>query len=136
MKGEITLRVDDDGSFKSVVVPQGSVYLLPSHVAFSAQRPEGSIGLRITRSRRERELDGIRWYCRTCNAIVLEEYFQFTDSGKSCLIPLLKRNAVKFINSLIDEWEDNLDLQRCLECGAGNSERVHSLRLSSIHMLF
>ena len=42
---------------------QGQVYLLPSRIPHSPQRPEtGSLGLVIERTRYEDEMDGLRWY--------------------------------------------------------------------------
>jgi 3-hydroxyanthranilate 3,4-dioxygenase len=45
-----------------VVVREGEMYLLPSHVRHSPQRPEGCIGLVIERYRQPGEVDALEWY--------------------------------------------------------------------------
>ena len=46
LKGDMVLKVVDDGNFYDVPIHEGEVFLLPPHVPHSPQRPqEGSIGL-------------------------------------------------------------------------------------------
>ena len=60
LKGDMVLKVVDNGQFYDVPIREGEVFLLPPHVRHSPQRPqEGSVGLvveaaRPTRARRLR----------------------------------------------------------------------------------
>jgi 3-hydroxyanthranilate 3,4-dioxygenase len=46
----------------SIAVQEDEMYLLPSHVRHSLQRPEGCIGLVIERYRQPGEVDALAWY--------------------------------------------------------------------------
>ena len=45
LKGDMVLKVGDNGNFYDVPIKEGEVFLLPPHVRHSPQRPAGSIGL-------------------------------------------------------------------------------------------
>ena len=45
LKGDMLLKVGDNGNFYDVPIKEGEVFLLPPHVRHSPQRPAGSIGL-------------------------------------------------------------------------------------------
>ena len=45
LKGNMVLKVGDNGNFYDVPIREGEVFLLPPHVRHSPQRPAGSIGL-------------------------------------------------------------------------------------------
>lgn len=46
LKGDMVLKVIDNGDFYDVPIKEGEIFLLPPHVRHSPQRPqEGSIGL-------------------------------------------------------------------------------------------
>ena len=55
LKGNMVLKVVDDGKFYDVPIREGDIFMLPPHVRHSPQRPEeGSIGLVIEPKRRRR----------------------------------------------------------------------------------
>ncbi len=59
LKGNMVLKVVDNGQFYDVPIREGEVFLLPPHVRHSPQRPqEGSVGLVVepARPRRARRL--------------------------------------------------------------------------------
>ena len=59
LKGDMVLKVGDNGNFYDVPIKEGDVFLLPPHVRHSPQRPAGSIGLVVEpqpRHRRKRRL--------------------------------------------------------------------------------
>ena len=52
LKGDMVLKVVDDGKFYDVPIREGEVFLLPPHVPHSPQRPqEGSVGLVVEAAR-------------------------------------------------------------------------------------
>ena len=63
VRGSMELPTIQQGQRKVVRINQGEVYLLPSRIPHSPQRPEAnSLGLVIERERYQNELDGLRWY--------------------------------------------------------------------------
>jgi 3-hydroxyanthranilate 3,4-dioxygenase len=71
LKGNMVLKVVDDGQFYDVPIREGDVLLLPPHVRHSPQRPqEGSVGLVVEPQRQADELDAFEWYCFECRALV------------------------------------------------------------------
>jgi 3-hydroxyanthranilate 3,4-dioxygenase len=64
LRGDVTLNLIDPVTRvrSQVVVREGEIYLLPSHVRHSPQRPEGCIGLVIERYRQPGEVDALEWY--------------------------------------------------------------------------
>lgn len=67
LEGTLTLRIQQDGKPHDVLVPAGSIYLLPRGVPHAPQRPAGSVGLILEAIRQPHELDVHEWYCERCN---------------------------------------------------------------------
>ena len=63
LKGDMVLKVGDQGNFYDVPIREGEVFLLPPHVRHSPQRPAGSIGLVVEPARSDEETDAFEWYC-------------------------------------------------------------------------
>lgn len=74
LKGDIAVRIRplDDSPPHDVIIKEGELYLLPRWVPHRPQRPAGTLGLIIEFPRPEGELDGLRWYCPKCDALVHE----------------------------------------------------------------
>eukprot|EP00038_Savillea_parva_P031145 m.83215 g.83215 ORF g.83215 m.83215 type:complete len:325 (-) comp9523_c0_seq1:94-1068(-) len=92
MKGNMELPTIQQGKRKLVKIRQGDVFLLPSRIPHSPQRPEeGSFGLVIERTRDDSEQDGLRWYTdfNTCDTVLWERYFHCGDLGRD-LVPVVK----------------------------------------------
>ena len=71
LRGDMVLRIWEDGGPRDVPIREGSVLLLPAHVRHSPQRPvPGSVGLVIERPRPVGEVDGFEWYCPRCGSLV------------------------------------------------------------------
>ena len=71
LRGDMVLRIWEDGVPHDVPIREGEVLLLPAHVRHSPQRPvAGSVGLVIERPRPAGQVDGFEWYCPTCHALV------------------------------------------------------------------
>ena len=69
LKGDMVLKVVDNGKFYDVPIREGDVFLLPAHVRHSPQRPRDSVGL-VVEAARPHELDAFEWYCFECGALV------------------------------------------------------------------
>jgi 3-hydroxyanthranilate 3,4-dioxygenase len=71
LKGNMVLKVIDNGDFYDVPIREGEVFMLPPHVRHSPQRPiEGSVGLVVEPGRGADERDAFEWYCFSCHARV------------------------------------------------------------------
>ena len=72
IKGDMVLKVGDNGNFYDVPIREGEVFLLPPHVRHSPQRPQpGSIGIVVEPKRYPDDpKDGFEWYCFECGALV------------------------------------------------------------------
>jgi len=91
MKGNMELPTIQGGERVLVKIGEGQVFLLPSRVPHSPQRPEaGSFGLVIEREREEQEQDGLRWYTDfdKCDTVLYEKYFDCHDLGRD-LVPVV-----------------------------------------------
>jgi 3-hydroxyanthranilate 3,4-dioxygenase len=71
LRGDMVLRLWENGGPVDLAIREGEVLLLPAHVRHSPQRPvPGSIGLVIERTRPGGEVDAFEWYCPSCRGLV------------------------------------------------------------------
>ena len=71
LRGNMVLRIMEDGRPRDVPIREGEILLLPGHVRHSPQRPEpGSVGLVVEKIRPRGVLDGFEWFCPGCHALV------------------------------------------------------------------
>mmetsp|Transcript_62594 Transcript_62594/g.173486 ORF Transcript_62594/g.173486 Transcript_62594/m.173486 type:complete len:315 (-) Transcript_62594:53-997(-) len=92
MKGNIELVTMQRGKRKPVPIKEGQVFLCPSCIPHSPQRPEaGAFGLVIERARDEDELDGLRYFVdfKTCETVLWERFFHCADLGRD-LLPVVQ----------------------------------------------
>lgn len=94
LKGDMCLKVVEQGKHRDVPIKQGEIFLLPARIAHSPQRQADTVGLVIERERAENEMDGMRYYTeengeKTLNSLY-EEWFHCEDLGTQ-LGPIIKR---------------------------------------------
>ena len=82
LKGNMVLKVCDNGNFYDVPIREGEVFLLPPHVRHSPQRPAESIGLVVEPQRQPDEVDAFEWYCFECGGLVHRIEVKVTDLEK------------------------------------------------------
>ena len=71
LRGNMVLRIREDGRPRDVPIREGEILLLPSRVRHSPQRPEpGSVGLVVEKIRPTGVNDGFEWYCPQCDSLV------------------------------------------------------------------
>ena len=104
LKGDMVLKVVDGGRMKDVVIREGDVFLLPPNIPHSPQRLANTFGLVMEREREQSELDGLRWYCSHCQAVVYEETFHCQDLGKQ-------------IKEKIQRYYADAQRRTCKSCG-------------------
>ena len=107
LKGDMVLRLMEDGRPRDLPLREGDIFLLPPHVRHSPQRPAGSIGLVIEYRRPPGTLDAFEWYCLDCHARVHRVEVQL-------------QSIVRDLPPLFQNFYDHPELRRCPACG-----RVH-----------
>ncbi|KAI0301598.1 3-hydroxyanthranilic acid dioxygenase [Multifurca ochricompacta] len=107
-KGDMLLRVVDDGTFRDIEIKEGEMFLLPGNTPHNPVRFADTVGIVIERVRPEAATDRLRWYCRAPGhekpTIIREESFHVTDLGTQ-------------LKPLIDYWMSNEESRRCAACG-------------------
>ncbi len=105
IEGDIVVRIMEDGLPKDIPVREGEIFLLPPHVPHSPQRPENTVGMVIERTRKEGELDHLRWYCESCREVLHDTAFQLEDLGTQ-------------LKPIIENFYADESLRTCKHCGA------------------
>ncbi len=106
LRGDITLRLMDDGKRSDVVLREGDIFLLPPHVRHSPQRPiPGSVGLVIERRRPAGTIDAFEWYCNECDHLVHRAEVQL-------------QSIVADLPPLFAAFYGSTDKRKCPNCGA------------------
>lgn len=85
IKGDMLLKVLEDGKFKEVPIKEGEIFLLPPKIPHSPQRFADTIGLVIERKRLAHENDKLMWFCETCHELVYEAVFHLDNLEKDFL---------------------------------------------------
>jgi 3-hydroxyanthranilate 3,4-dioxygenase len=71
VKGDMMLKIADEGGIYDVPVREGEVFMLPPHTLHAPQRPqEGSIGIVVEGARDDSMVEGFEWYCFDCETRV------------------------------------------------------------------
>lgn len=71
LRGNMVLRVIEEGRPRDVPIREGEILLVPGHVRHSPQRPErGSVGLVVEKIRPSGVRDGFEWFCPGCHALL------------------------------------------------------------------
>ncbi len=90
LKGDMMLKIAENGKIYDIVIKEGDVFLLPPHVRHSPQRPvEGSVGLVVEGTRLDTMRDGFEWFCFKCGEKVHRVEVQVKDIVKD-LPPLFE----------------------------------------------
>ena len=67
LRGDIVLKVMENGAARDVPIREGDVLLVPAHRRrHSPQRPANSVGLVVEKVRPRNVNDGFEWYCPKC----------------------------------------------------------------------
>ena len=112
LKGDMVLKVVEDGELRDVPINEGNILLLPAHVPHSPQRPDPeSIGLVIERSRPDGVLDGFEWYCGNCATRIHRREVQV-------------RNIVADLPPVFEEYYSTVADGVCPNCGNPNPKKI------------
>ncbi|ESW96415.1 hypothetical protein KL918_000367 [Ogataea parapolymorpha] len=106
-KGDMLLKVVDDGEFKDIPIKEGESFLLPPNTPHNPVRFANTIGLVLEQDRPEHMVDKMRWYCSNCKAICHEAQFHCVDLGTQ-------------VKEAILAFDKDKDLRVCKKCGSLN----------------
>jgi len=104
LEGDITVNIQLEGTKQSIHIKEGEMFMLPSKVPHMPLRGENTVGLVIEHKRRSEDLDGLLWFCETCNNKLYEEYFPL-ESIENDFIPIFKK------------FNQSEELRTCKNCG-------------------
>jgi 3-hydroxyanthranilate 3,4-dioxygenase len=105
LKGDIILKIAENGKIYDVPIRQGEVFMLPAHARHSPQRPqEGSIGLVVEGTRQPGLKDGFEWYCFNCGNLVHRVEVEVKDITKD-------------LPPLFNAFYDSQQARTCKSCG-------------------
>lgn len=106
LKGDMVLRIMEEGGPRDMPIRAGDVFLLPPHVRHSPQRPvPGSIGLVVEGNRAPGQKDGFEWFCFECGDCVHR-------------VEVEVRNIVTDLPPLFDAFYGDETSRKCHSCGA------------------
>lgn len=79
IEGDISLRIQENGTFRDIPIRQGEIFLLPPGIPHSPKRPSQTLGIVVEKQRPAGKLDSLVWYCEQCVTPTYQETFQLTD---------------------------------------------------------
>lgn len=105
LKGDMILKVHQDGKITDVPIREGEVFIIPPHTRHSPQRPiAGSVGLVVEGTRRPGDIDGFEWFCFGCGERVHR-------------VEVEVRNIVTDLPPLFTAFYADESLRTCRGCG-------------------
>jgi 3-hydroxyanthranilate 3,4-dioxygenase len=105
LRGDMVLRIMDEGKPRDLPINQGDIFLLPPHVRHSPQRPmAGSVGLVIERQRPEGVIDAFEWFCLSCHTKIHRVEVQL-------------KSIVDDLPPLFEQFYASQQKRTCPECG-------------------
>ena len=104
LRGNMVLKVVENGLVRDVPIREGEILLVPGHVRHSPQRPPGSVGLVVEKVRPRGVHDGFEWYCGACHALVHR-------------VEINVQNIVADLPPLFDAFYSSEKKRGCPRCG-------------------
>jgi len=105
LKGDMVLKLHEDGQIHDVPIRKGEIYLIPPHMRHSPQRPmAGSVGLVVEPARPPGSKDAFEWFCFGCGARVHR-------------IEVALTNIVTDLPPLYDAFYSSAETRTCKACG-------------------
>lgn len=102
------LRVIENDRFRNIEIHEGDTFLLPGNTPHSPIRFADTIGMVMERTRPEKSVDRLQWYCSKGEherpTMIREEVFHCTDLGTQ-------------LKPLIEKWQQDESSRKCPKCG-------------------
>jgi len=103
-KGNMLLRVVDQGEFRDLPINEGEMFLLPPNVPHNPVRFADTVGVVLEQPRPPTAIDRLRWYCQNCRHQVHEASFHCVDLGTQ-------------IKAAVHKFEEDKEARTCKNCG-------------------
>lgn len=114
IKGNIILKVVENGELRDIPIDEGNILLIPPHLPHSPQRPDPeSIGMVVERVRPKGVMDAFEWYCDNCGAKIWRRQVR-VDS------------IVEDLPPVFDEYYGSVAHGTCDQCGNPNPKRLNA----------
>ncbi len=108
IKGDMVLKIAEDGEIYDVTIREGEVFLMPAHTIHAPQRPqEGSIGIVVESPRMYGMKEAFLWYCFNCGTQV---HRVETPLGAP-------ENIVNVLPKIYNDYHNDIDARTCPNCG-------------------
>ncbi|WP_380057905.1 3-hydroxyanthranilate 3,4-dioxygenase [Falsihalocynthiibacter sp. SS001] len=108
VKGDMMLKIADEGKIYDIPIREGEVFMLPPHVRHAPQRPqEGSLGIVVEAPRQPGMVEGFEWYCFDCEARVHRVEVAL-DSPEGIVTELPK---------IYEAFDKSIEDRTCPNCG-------------------
>ena len=105
IEGDITVRIQEDGKPKDIIIREGEMFLLPAKIPHSPMRGPNTVGLVIELVRKGRDLeDGLMWFCDSCNHSLKTYKFKLDNIEKDFI-------------SRFKEYYRSEKMRTCDKCG-------------------
>ena len=105
LEGDISVKIiNENGEPETIHIREGEMFLLPPRIPHSPQRPAGTVGLVLERTRHEGEVDKLLWFCENCNEPLHVAHMTLKDIGTQ-------------IKQAIGEFAADEHLRTCKQCG-------------------
>ena len=112
LKGDMTLKVFEDGKLRDKPINEGNILLIPPHMPHSPQRPDPeSIGMGVERVRPSGVMDAFEWYCEKCFFRVWRKEVRVD-------------NIVKDLPPVFEEYYETVAPKNCKECGHPHPQKL------------
>jgi 3-hydroxyanthranilate 3,4-dioxygenase len=105
LKGDIVVRIIEDGKIKDVPVREGETFFIPGGVPHSPTRPPNTIGVVVELRRPPGETEHLQFYCESCGKLVYDKEFDCAD-------------IVEHFSRAMEEFWADPKLSTCQACGA------------------
>ena len=108
VRGDMMLKIAENGEIYDVPIRQGEVFLMPPHTIHAPQRPqEGSVGIVVESPRPDGMKEGFEWYCFDCKTRVHRA--EVTLSDPSAIVTALPK--------IYEDFHGDLQARTCPKCG-------------------
>ena len=108
IKGDMVLKIADEGGIYDVPICEGEVFMLPPHTLHAPQRPQvGSFGLVVEGARYAGMLEGFEWFCFECENRV--HRVELPLDGPEGIVHKLPK--------IFEAYHNDISARTCSECG-------------------